>query len=336
MGQLTSMPSPIAVVGTTSSGKSTLCNLLCSRSLLPTGVQETTTHIVDIFHDSTCESPLLVVADLDHSSAIERCTSDDAGARHQLAQLMASPGVTKHICLWLSLTTNNNHWFHTGNGLPPSVDMIGLPLRYAIPMGSGCLIRDFPGVQHVGDNARIALLEQFLDPHSIVMLVFNAEETDHTKEERLLRGVFQVMCEKQMSSDAALFVLNRKDAFERDRDPARGLRQRLDQIRGLLTRLMREYWHVPLADDAVVACSAGQMFSAEMACWYRHLLESPERKHTERQFIYAVDYLIETGAERLSDMRSWNPEVVWSGYCAIRRRSGIDHLLGQLRARLGI
>ena len=48
----------LTLAGTTSSGKSTVFNLLAGRFLSPVGVQETTRALVDLFHDPEAAFPV--------------------------------------------------------------------------------------------------------------------------------------------------------------------------------------------------------------------------------------------------------------------------------------
>jgi len=52
--------SSISLIGTTSSGKSTIGNLLCGRYILPTGVQETTTLVIELAHNTNADKTTIL------------------------------------------------------------------------------------------------------------------------------------------------------------------------------------------------------------------------------------------------------------------------------------
>lgn len=280
------MVSSLSLVGTTSCGKSTIGNLLCGRFILPAGVQETTTHVVDIYHDIHAHTPRLWMVDAEKNLQYEtQVFVDDAEIRSCIERLMSSvdtqiPRISLRLCLILY----DPGLLQQRNDLLLKVSVVGPPVLQEMRVNHGFVIRDFPGFQQHQDGP-LRVIDESFDDSGLIIYTFNAEETDHTKEDQLLSVLFTLLRRRGHDWRSIIFVLNRKDAFYRDLDPGGSLRSALAARQARIKRFMDATWaQAPeSATPDIIPLAAGPVFASEMLCWHDNRLASADRLFLEYQ-----------------------------------------------------
>ena len=197
----------LATTGTTSSGKSTLVNLLCGAEILPVAVQEMSAGVVTVEYS---ETPALAIHDT--PGAMWECgrweNLGDADIYDRLDRLMKT---------YLQSKEDER----TGVACPQST--IYYPFRLVkesnlldLPPGTTVKIMDLPGLAYVGDEGNAAVIRNSRD--ALCLVTYNSAETDRHKVAKLLDEVVEQVKELGGSPARMLFVLNRIDVFRTDKD----------------------------------------------------------------------------------------------------------------------
>ena len=197
----------LATTGTTSSGKSTLVNLLCGAEILPVAVQEKSAGVVTVEYS---ETPALEIHDT--PGAIWECGSwqnlSDADIYDRLNRLMETYLQSKQEGA-------------TGVNCPRST--IYYPFRLVkeaglldLPPGTTVKIMDLPGLAHVGDEGNAAVIRE--SKKALCLVTYNSAETDRQKTANLLNEVVDQVKGLGGSPARMLFILNRIDVFRSDKD----------------------------------------------------------------------------------------------------------------------
>lgn len=197
----------LATTGTTSSGKSTLVNLLCGAEILPVAVQEMSAGVVTVEYSDT---PALAIHDT--PGAMWECGKwenlGDADIYDRLDRLMKT---------YLQSKEDEQ----TGVACPQST--IYYPFRLVkesslldLPPGTTVKIMDLPGLAYVGDEGNAAVIRNSRD--ALCLVTYNSAETDRYKVAKLLDEVVEQVKELGGSPARMLFVLNRIDVFRTDKD----------------------------------------------------------------------------------------------------------------------
>ncbi len=197
----------LATTGTTSSGKSTLVNLLCGAEILPVAVQEMSAGVVTVEYS---ETPALAIHDT--PGAIWECgrweNLSDADIYDRLDRLMKT---------YLQSKEDEQ----TGVACPQST--IYYPFRLVkesnlldLPPGTTVKIMDLPGLAYVGDEGNAAVIRNSRD--ALCLVTYNSAETDRYKAAKLLDEVVEQVKELGGSPARMLFILNRIDVFRTDKD----------------------------------------------------------------------------------------------------------------------
>jgi hypothetical protein len=212
---------PIAVVGTTSSGKSTLVNLLCGHLVLTPRVQESPRVRVDLRHRHrphgvTIHDPLSRQAAPIQASTDAACRQALQEVVKRLERVPISQRVDVPILVDLPIGLASG-W----TCLPPWLRSIAelfapsdtFPPRIRTPRR--LILRDLPGLLDDRSQETRVLISAGLNK-AFVLCVFNAAEVDHHKEDQLVRLVFRELRRQCQSWSQVFFVLNRIDLFGRD------------------------------------------------------------------------------------------------------------------------
>jgi predicted GTPase len=194
----------LATTGTTSSGKSTLVNLLCGAEIVPVAVSEMSAGAVTIEYSK--EKSLIIH---ETPGALWECgewrgISDDK-IRQRLYTTM------------INYIDNRE----TQPNLTSPQFTISYPFRFSnefqleLPRGTKVRILDLPGLAHVGDeNSANVIRRQCRE--ALCIVTYNSEETDKQKVKSLLLEVVKQVKELEGSPARMLFVLNKIDVFRKN------------------------------------------------------------------------------------------------------------------------
>lgn len=200
----------IATTGTTSSGKSTLVNMLCEANVMPAAVGEMSAGAVTITHS---DEKLLIV----HQTS---------GAKWQCGEWK---NITDdEIRSYLSNAMELYHEHKQDSNIEsPRFDLY-YPLKrlreqvlfgLQLPEGTEIKLLDLPGLAHVGDKNNSEVINECRN--ALCIVTYNSAETDENKKNILLSQVVERVKELRGSPARMLFVLNKIDSFRHDEDWAR-------------------------------------------------------------------------------------------------------------------
>ncbi len=218
-------------MGTTSSGKSTIVNLLAGREIVPIGVQETTTIETRVVHRFECDTPVVTYDRVAHRVA-------PGGSPAELVR-HAFRATSEVVTVDAALDSTN--WL----GFSPVQ-------RWALV--------DLPGVRAAPRPLRAGPGAPGIPTADLVVCVFNAEETDEGKERLVVRSLAHLPV-----GIPVLFVLNRADAFERDVEPSRARTEALARRARMIAEVAdadRSTPVVPLVARAAFASLASEPVTA--------------------------------------------------------------------------
>ncbi|MBO1062807.1 MAG: GTPase [Aphanizomenon flos-aquae CP01] len=222
----------LATTGTTSSGKSTLVNLLCGAEIVPVAVSEMSAGAVTIEYNT--EKSLIIH---ETPGALWECgewrgISDDK-IYQRLYQAMIS-----YI---------ENRETQPNLACPQSI--ITYPFRLLkesqlqLPKATRVRILDLPGLAYVGDQGNANVIKQCRE--ALCIVTYNSAETDSQKVKSLLQEVVQQVKDLGGSPARMLFALNRIDVFRADRNwpetENRFVEKAIRDIKNELTEQLKEY-----------------------------------------------------------------------------------------------
>ena len=251
----------IAVVGTTSTGKSSFVNALCGRCILPVGVRKTTQYITEMFH-----MPDAADISIEHPSRGSRkYFSSDSQARDHLKSFQ---GVARTPSS-KGCRANKNHV--QANFVSDFMNRIQFDMKRKNPSQNISLILiDLPGYRYNGDDKQKKIILDGVENASIVFL-FSAEETDSIKEKALVRIILNHMKRKEKQWQNVFFILNRCDAFSRDDNSSKCLNQKIQklqtQIRNIKNEIFGASVDYPSADPVVHPLSALPVMYSQALFW---------------------------------------------------------------------
>ncbi|MFN7203731.1 MAG: dynamin family protein [Aphanizomenon sp.] len=222
----------LATTGTTSSGKSTLVNLLCGAEIVPVAVSEMSAGAVTIEYSK--EKSLIIH---ETPGALWECgewrgISDDI-IYQRLYQAM------------ISYIENRE----TQPNLACPQSTITYPFRLLkesqlqLPKGTKVRILDLPGLAYVGDQGNANVIKQCRE--ALCIVTYNSAETDSQKVKSLLQEVVQQVKDLGGSPARMLFALNRIDVFRADRSwpesENRFVEKAIRDIKNELTEQLKEH-----------------------------------------------------------------------------------------------
>ncbi|MDJ0901769.1 MAG: dynamin family protein [Xenococcus sp. MO_188.B8] len=197
----------LATTGTTSSGKSTLINLLCGAEIVPTAVQEMSAGVVIIEYSR--EKALKI----DETNGAEwecgRWTNiSDEDIYSRLNSVMKS---------YLKCKKEGKNDINCPQStIYYPFRLISEPGILDLPDGTIVKIMDLPGLAHVGDEGNAKLIRK--SKEALCLVTYNSSETDRKKVDNLLQEVVNQVKELGGSPARMLFILNRIDEFRKDRN----------------------------------------------------------------------------------------------------------------------
>ncbi|BAY52349.1 hypothetical protein NIES2134_100430 [Thermostichus vulcanus NIES-2134] len=229
----------LATTGTTSSGKSTLVNFLCGAELLPVAVSEMSAGTVTL---EDGDVPSLTIA--------------------------ATPGALWECGTWENIDADTiykkleqamQQYLDTKNrnpSLAPPKANITYPIQFlrqhrhqlGLPFGTRVQLLDLPGFAYVGDERNAQIIREQCR-QALCLVTYNSAETDAKKTEQLLEEV--VIQVKNLGGSPArmLFVLNRIDMFQQDRDPQKSEQDFVSKTVGQIKAKLKE--KLPEHEEAI-------------------------------------------------------------------------------------
>ena len=259
----------LATTGTTSSGKSTIVNLLCGADLMPRMAQEMSAGVVYIHHSLDNKNHLKVhKTNGAHWECGEWHDLTDTEIRDKLTKVMdefnKSKGInqpaTPHIELTYPLACFNNPELLALSSLPKSTQF---------------KLMDLPGLRNAQDSTNLDVIKNCSD--ALCLVAYNMEETDETRRLELMEQVLGQVKIMGGSPARMLFVLNRIDVFRKDRDWERYQSEHVTktktEISKILNKRLSEHsdvsanltysllsslpalhaWHIKVGDDRIQA-----------------------------------------------------------------------------------
>jgi GTPase Era involved in 16S rRNA processing len=222
----------LATTGTTSSGKSTLVNLLCGAEIVPVAVSEMSAGVVTIEYS---EEKSLVI-------------HETPGAEWECGEWR---GIHEdEICQRLynvMISYIDNREKYPDLACPKST--IGFPFRLLkesnlqLPKGTRVRIMDLPGLAYVGDEGNASVIRQCRE--ALCIVTYNSQENDPPKVRNLLQEVVEQVKDLGGSPARMLFVLNKIDVFRTDRSwpesEERFVKKTVDSIKTELLERLKEY-----------------------------------------------------------------------------------------------
>lgn len=208
----------IATTGTTSSGKSTVVNMLCGHEIMPVLATEMSAGVVTIHH-----SDRRILRILDTQGAVWECGEwhdlTDDEIREKLYDAMEKYNDKRDTeyepsCPLVELD------FPTRLGL--NSNMLGIPKSYKIK------ILDLPGLKFVGDEGNMNVIKNCRE--ALCLVTYNSDETDEKLQENLLKEVVNQVKELGGSPARMLFILNKIDVFLRDENSIENQNKFVDKI----------------------------------------------------------------------------------------------------------
>jgi len=222
----------LATTGTTSSGKSTLVNLLCGAEIVPVAVSEMSAGAVTIEYS---EEKSLIIHET--PGALWECGEwkciDEEQIYQRLYQVMRS-----YI---------DNKAKRTEIACPQST--VHYPFRLLkeskleLPRGTRVRVMDLPGLAYVGDEGNTNVIKQCRE--ALCVVTYNSAETDPQRVRSLLLEVVEQVKDLGGSPARMLFVLNRIDVFRADRNWIEAenyfVENAINNIKNDLTEQLKEY-----------------------------------------------------------------------------------------------
>lgn len=222
----------LATTGTTSSGKSTLVNLLCGAEIVPVAVSEMSAGAVTIEYS---QAKSLTIHET--SGALWECGEWKGITEEQIYQRLDQV-MRSYI---------DNREKQTSLACPQST--IYYPFRLLkeskleLPRGVRVRLLDLPGLAYVGDTGNANIIKQCRE--ALCIVTYNSAETDSQKVKSLLQEVVQQVKDLGGSPARMLFVLNRIDVFRADRNwpetEKRFVENAIRDIKSELTEHLKEY-----------------------------------------------------------------------------------------------
>ncbi|MEG4840119.1 dynamin family protein [Microcoleus sp. B9-D4] len=223
----------LATTGTTSSGKSTLVNLLCGAEIVPVAVSEMSAGAVTIEYSK--EKSLIIH---ETPGALWEC-GEWRGIREEKIYQRLYEAMISYI---------ENREKQPNLACPQST--IFYPFRLVkeskleLPQGTRVKILDLPGLAYVGDRGNADIIKQCRE--ALCIVTYNSAETDAHKVKSLLQEVVQQVKDLGGSPARMLFTLNRIDVFRADgknwpETENRFVEKAIRDIKNELTEQLKEY-----------------------------------------------------------------------------------------------
>lgn len=222
----------LATTGTTSSGKSTLVNLLCGAEIVPVAVSEMSAGAVTIEYS---EKKSLIIYET--PGALWECGEWTGISDERIYQRLYD----------VMISYIDNREKQANLACPQST--ISYPFRLIkeskleLPRGVKVRILDLPGLAYVGDEGNANVIKQCRE--ALCLVTYNSAETDKEKVRSLLQEVVEQVKDLGGSPARMLFILNRIDVFRADRNwpetETRFVENAIRSIKQELSDQLKEY-----------------------------------------------------------------------------------------------
>ncbi|WP_310428320.1 dynamin family protein [Chamaesiphon sp. VAR_48_metabat_135_sub] len=233
----------IVTTGTTSSGKSTLVNLLCGAEIIPVAVQEMSAGLVTIeynqntsIHIDRTLGALWECGDWYHIS--------DREIYNRLATVMNR---------YLEAKYNGSiDISYPQIRIEYPIRLLAKDSRLQLPEGIKLRIVDLPGLSHQEDIENLSLLKTC--NRALFLVTYNSAETDRQKVNMLLQGVVEQLKIIGGLSNNMWFLFNRIDVFHGDKDRVASEEKFIDRTRSEIDKLLTKH-HLQIEPKQVAKIS---------------------------------------------------------------------------------
>lgn len=233
----------ISTTGTTSSGKSTLANVLIGADILPQAVLEMSAGVVFIRHDREHRSLRI------HSTkgaTWETGSWGNVEAREIREKLSSAMMEYREL---VEQDRDSRSGSRTIAIEPPRFE-IAWPTKlgsraadYGLPSRAIVTIVDLPGLKYVGDELNSDVIKRA--SKGLCLVTYNSAEPDSKKQDALTRQIVDQVKALGGSPARMLFILNRIDVFLNDNNPdaaERSFTQKVTQrIRAAISEALEEH-----------------------------------------------------------------------------------------------
>ena len=232
INQIRSPTLTLATTGTTSSGKSTLVNLLCGAEIVPVAVSEMSAGAVTIEYS---EEKSLIIHET--PGALWECGEWKNIGEEEIYQRLYQ----------VMINYIESREKQANLACPQST--IFYPFRFyqefrqELPQSTKVKILDLPGLAYVGDEGNANVIKQCRE--ALCIVTYNSAETDSQKVKSLLQEVVQQVKDLGGSPARMLFTLNRIDVFRADKNwpetENRFVEKAISDIKNELAEQLKEY-----------------------------------------------------------------------------------------------
>ena len=192
----------LATTGTTSSGKSSLVNLLCGAELMPRAVLERSAGVVTVEY-----SEQRAVKIEETGGATWEC-----GTWHNVSNEDIYDRLNGVMKAYLKhKAAGDSHVACPQSTVYYPFRLVAEPSLLDLPEGTTVKIMDLPGLAHVGDEGNAEVIRR--SKEALCLVTYNSAETDEVKVASLLKEVVEQVKELGGSPARMLFILNRIDVF---------------------------------------------------------------------------------------------------------------------------
>lgn len=269
----------IATTGTTSSGKSTLVNLLCGANLVPEAVGEMSAGLVEITHlkENSSHKSILSIEGDHHQN---RWKSETI---YNLSDKEIQWELTKIMTLYREHKESNHN-----SSIP--IFKISYPIQiaqdlqdYGLNPQLGFVIKilDLPGLKYSEDTSNIDVIKQY-SQNALCLVTYDSSETDSKKQDKLLEEVRDQVKSVGGSIERMNFIFNKIDVFLKDQDP----QQSVNRFKEFTTKKIKEV--LTHKSNAIITQEQSNfinpiLLSSKPALFSTLILKAIENGHEEEQ-----------------------------------------------------
>jgi GTPase SAR1 family protein len=220
----------IVTTGTTSSGKSTLVNLLCGAEIIPVAVQEMSAGLVTIEYSQNT------------AIHIERtpCALWECGDWYDLSDREIYDRLATVMNSYLQAKYDDKiEISYPQIRIEYPIRLLAKDSRLQLPEGVKLRIIDLPGLSHQQDTESLSLLKTC--NRALFLVTYNSAETDQKKVNILLEGVFEQFKLVGGLSKNIWFLFNRIDVFHSDKNRVGSEEKFVKRTRSEIDKLLNKH-----------------------------------------------------------------------------------------------